>query len=340
MARRRSSDRFEGRVVLLGLLLVACRVPNAGLTDSDSPATPSKGARAPEVEAQPVSTELIADTIDRGGFFELSYCRAYPPALVEAEPRDAGCELPTHTCVRDEAGRVLENGVGADANGGPPTKLLRYGYDDQGRLSTVAVERSGHCVSESTYERDEQGRVVREVMRDHCESKVAFWIRYEYGGDGRVTAIEQVKHYGALDMGTGRRTLEWDGAGRLAGSRDEDGTVVELVYNRFGHCEGLTENGVDHQVHERAADGTVMAVRNRWYRSVLERDEQGRIIRRVVEDLDGHDPPAKVEFHYDEAGHCIRVEAPANACKYDPPYPGPCPGELEPQPGVGCVVNY
>lgn len=325
---------------LAGLVvLVACAPPSA------LPPEPAPRAEAPSVSAAPppdlgLSAELLQQVLERSGFFELDYCRAFPPALVELEPRDAGCGLPSHTCVRDEAGRIVENSV-LDASGTAAVKGVLYSYDGEGRLATSTVERGGGCLVESTYERDDQGRLVREAMRDHCGSKETYWIRYEYDENGRVVTIEQVEHYGDPSLGTRTRALEYDPNGRLATSRDEDGTLIELEYDRWGHCLGFTEDGKIDLRYERDAEGTVVASETEWFRATLERDDEGRVVRKVVQDKLGRGQPDTVVYRYDDQGRCVRVESDAGiVCDYDPPYPGTCPDDVEPNSNRGCVVNY
>ncbi len=341
------------RVVCLGTVTVglalalACtaRAPSAEPASPSVADTPTSGSAPRAPEPPPVlpgpPAGLTAQILERGGgAFEYDFCHTLPPALIEPEGRDEGCELPNHQCVRDEAGRILENGVGAEPRV-PAVKLLRYSYDAEGRLATSEVERSGFCIVQSTYERDEQGRIVREVLRDHCESEVSYWVAYAYDAAGRLSTIEDVRDYGAPNFGTRTRRLDYDANGLLTGSEDEDGSVTELFYDQWGHCAGMSIDGQVFRRYERASDGTVLVVEDEWTRAALERDGQNRVGRKAVDAKVGDDPQEVVEYDYDAGGHCTAARRSNGArCDYDPPYPGPCPGTLEPNPFVGCVENY
>ncbi|MEU8106475.1 putative adhesin [Nonomuraea muscovyensis] len=225
-----------------------------------------------------------------------------------------------------EQGRVrvlrLVSGLNAEA---VDHVLVRYGYDEEGRLSEV-TNSSGLPLR---FSYDPEGRLTGWADRDGC------WYRYRYDADGRCVRTEgsgdclnaafayadsrtvmtdSLGHITTFDLNDRGQVVtvtdplghsvhrEWDGRDRLRAATDPLGRSVRHAYDERGNLTAITRpdgrraevthNALDLPTVITEADGSV------WRQ---EYDHRGNLVARI--DALG----AVTRYGYDERGGLVHV---------------------------------
>lgn len=280
----------------------------------------------PEVQAGTRMWPLTAVSDRNGNRIELDYDDA---GTLTAVRHSGGYQLGVETA----RGRITAlRLVGADLDG----PLVRYAYDDLGRLAEVS-NSAGEPMS---FEYDAAGRLIG------WQDRIGGWYRYDYGSDGRCVrttgadgVLECRLSYDPRERTTtvtdslGNRSqyvynerrqvvrrvdplghttdTEWDPYGRLLSRTDPLGRTTRNTYDADGNLTGIM----------RPDGTTIRAVYNGMGQPVSVTDPDG-VVRRFEYDERGNltattdRAGATTRYGYNWRGHLVTVADPTGA-RYD-----------------------
>lgn len=158
------------------------------------------------------------------------------PFLVE----DPGAAPPLPATTEADWVRVEREHLGSSWRAG---RVDRWTFDDEGRLVEVVDTIACYCEFGWRPRRMqiERGEGYDLVTTDYDEDgDVDERARYDYDEEGRLLYVERAFE-GAELWST---DLEWDDAGRLVRTTDQDGTVTEATRRPDGKITAVAEDGV------------------------------------------------------------------------------------------------
>lgn len=240
--------------------------------------------------------KLVKVVRDNGDWFALSYSEADPDRLASLTDQSG------RTVSYEYEGRCLTAVISGD-------RVLRYGYDKEGRLSDV-IDGRGITFVHNKY--DEEDRVIRQFFADDSE------IRYTYDEDNAATVVtekdesESYHFHDALFRNTenvytnGSESFEYDGNNQITSETDRNGNETRYWYDDKGRVSRVkradgTEVNLTYEKHNKPVSISVNGVRKE--KNVY--DSRGNLIETT--DALGR----RTSYKYNEQGFVTETRSPS-----------------------------